>query len=46
MKQPHKPLPIIKPGQVVPASGGLVAYKDGNGKKKFLRVICIPKFLP
>jgi hypothetical protein len=46
MKHPAKPLPLIKPGQVIPASGGLVAYKDGNGKRKLLRVICIPKSLP
>lgn len=36
-------LPIIKPGQVVPLTGGLVEYVDGNGKVKLLRVMCIPK---
>lgn len=43
MKNTPNPLPLVKPGQVIPASGGLVAYKDGNGKRRLLRVICIPK---
>ena len=31
-------LPIIKPGQVIPITGGLVKYTDGNGKVRHLRV--------
>ncbi len=34
--------PIIKPGQVIPASGGLVEYKDGTGTPRLLRVLVIP----
>jgi hypothetical protein len=30
--------PIVKPGNVIPASGGLVEYKDGNGTKRMLLV--------
>ena len=35
-------LPIIKPGQVIPITGGLVKYTDGNEKVRHLRVFVIP----
>lgn len=43
-KSNNKPkYPHIKKGQVIPASGGIIDYRDGNGEKRFLLIRVFPK---